>query len=278
MSLTLMVLGSGACGDDGNAAEADSGSTTGDEGGPGAGSHGEGSSDTAAESLDQLSDEFDQASSLDAWTLREEVDGGPSNWDVLDVDDTTPGQLTMQPVASGWYGGYVGPMLFKHVTGDFAVETAVRASSLDDPETPPSRLFNAGGLIVRNPDSGSGVENYVVHNVGRQLSTVATEGKTTRDSGSTLELVDGIHHGRLRICRIGDSFLLTRRLDDESRFRQTHRYDREDLPDTVQVGLMANGWNASGGEPDTSVSPDVEVTFDYVRFWRPDGEADCLAD
>jgi hypothetical protein len=106
---------------------------------------------------------------------------------------------------------------------------------------------------------------------------VGSEGKTTVGSQSTLELVDGPFHGRLRICRVGSAIVLARMLDGETVWRVMNRYDRGDMPEDLQVGMIVNGWNSSGPEPDLSRAPDVEATFDYVRFAVPDGEAGCVA-
>jgi hypothetical protein len=280
--LALAVALCTACGDDVDGVDSgdvtSSGETTGQDGGDatrGASTAPTtaGDGDTSDPMVDVLSDDFDDPGSLAAWTRREDAEGGAGNWEVLEING---GRLRLRPTASGWYEHHVGPMIFKLVTGDFVVETSVRAASPSDPEAPPSELFNAGGLIVRDPGSSDGSQDWITHNVGRQQPEVGTEGKSTRASQSHLELRDGVHHGVLRICRIGGTFVLARRLGNEMTLHETHRFDRGDLPDTVQVGMMANGWNSAGDQPDTSVAPDVEVTFDYVHFWRPQSEADCL--
>jgi hypothetical protein len=276
-----LLAPTGACGDDAN--EFDMTGTTPN----GAATNGETSTAGAAtattaggdpedpdDPIGILSDDFDDPGSLVAWNRREAIEGGDGYIDRLAVED---GRLRLRPTASGWYAGYMGPMLFKRVAGDFAIETSVRAASLSSTDTAPTQLFNAGGLIVRDPGSVNGAQNWITHNVGRQQPEVGTEGKDTRDSASHLELVDGVHHGTLRICRIGSTFILARRLDNEGDLREMHRFERPDLPETLQVGMMANGWNSADEHPDTSVAPDVEVSFDYVRFWRPRNPADCLA-
>jgi hypothetical protein len=228
--------------------------------------------------LSELSDEFDEPDALAQWRLRDVVEGTPAQYTTLDVDETTAGHLTIVPTASGWFADFDGPFMFKLVEGDFIVETHAAATSLSNPPGPPMEFFNSAGLLVRDPDHGENQEDWVAHNTGYQNQQVGTEGKSTVGSHSELTIQPGIHHGRLRICRIGDEVILTRELDDEDGFRETHRFSRPDLPSEVQVGLMSNGWNSLGVAPDTAREPDVMATFDYVRFWRPAGEADCLAD
>jgi hypothetical protein len=224
---------------------------------------------------DELSDEFDDPARLSQWTIRHEDEGTPNTIEELAV---AGGRLLIRPLAGGWYGDYVGAMLYKPVSGDFIVETHVQTVSRADGSSPPSLPFNSGGLIVRDPASAPGNQNWLTNNVGFQSASVATEGKTTVGSHSELFLRNGTQSGILRICRFGSTFVLARRLEGEDAFIETHRFDRPDLPDQVQVGMMANGWNSTGGDPDTTQSADVDASFDYVRFWVPEAESDCLAD
>ena len=116
-------------------------------------------------------------------------------------------------------------------------------------------------------------------NTGRQLGTlVGSEGKTTVGSQSTLELVEGPFRGRLRICRLGGVIVLARMLEGETAWRVLNRYDRGDLPESLQVGMVATGWNTGEPEPELSRVPDLEARFDYVRFAVPGGEADCVGE
>ena len=225
----------------------------------------------------QFSDEFDDASTLGQWTRGHEDEGRDAQYSTLDVDESTAGALTIVPTRDGWFGDFDGPLLFKEVSGDFVIKTLVQAGSTSDPATAPMNLFNSAGLLVRDPDHQPGVENWIMHNLGFQAEFVGSEGKTTVNSESMLTLVPGPNRGRLRLCRTGDRFILARRLDGESAFMQTHEFNRADLPDTLQVGLVANGWNSGGLEPDLSITPDLRATFDYIRLWTGASEADCLA-
>lgn len=226
---------------------------------------------------DALSDEFDDASTRSRWRLWQDVSGEDPRHELLDIDQTHPGMLTIRPRAGGWYAEHEGPLLYKLVDGDFLVETWVAASKVGDPDAPPDQPYNSAGLLVRDPNHAPGRDNWVMYNVGRQDGRVASEGKTTVDSQSVLELVEGARQGRLRICRLGSQLVLARQLDGEAAFTVTQRYDRGDLPGTLQVGTIVNGWNSLGPEPNLDVAPDLEATFDYVRFSRPTTEADCTA-
>jgi hypothetical protein len=270
------------------ATSSDHGTTT--NGRPDAGAEGDAGSDSTARApptttttttggdppsgpLEALSDEFEDDASLADWTLLSDFMGeAPRHARLL----ISGGQLMLEPLAGGWFEDYQGPMLFKVVSGDFVMEARVQAVSPDNDASPPDRPFNSAGLIVADPATVPGTQNWITHNVGRQSEIVATEGKNTVDSNSVLELIPGIHHGRLRICRIGNDFILARRLDDEDAFEIHHHFVREDLPAELWVGMMANGWNSLGGVPNTELEPDVVGMFDYVRFWTPQSDADCV--
>jgi len=225
-----------------------------------------------------LSDELNDSSTLSRWRLLHQVQGDDPRHDLLDLAQANPGHLTLRPKAGGWYGSYEGPFLYKMVRGDFRVETWVSAAKPGNPDAPPDEQFNSAGLLVRDPEHGPGHDDWVMVNVGRQLGElVGSEGKTTVASQSTLELIDGAHRGRLRICRVGSAVVLARMLEGETAWRQIHRFDRADLPADVQVGMVATAWNTAEQEPELGRAPDVEARFDYVRFAVPRSEADCVA-
>ncbi len=227
----------------------------------------------------ELSDEFDDAASLERWRLWHQVEGVDPRHDLLDISTTHAGMLTIRPRAGGWFGAFQGPLVYQMVSGDFMVETWVSASKVGSPDAPPDEQFNSAGLMARDPAHGEGHDNWLMFNTGRQTGTqVGTEGKTTVNSQSTLELADGARQGRLRMCRLGSAFIFARHLEGETSFTVTNRYDRPDLPPDLQVGLIVNGWNTSDQQPDLSRTSDLEATFDYIRYSVPGGEADCTAE
>jgi hypothetical protein len=228
---------------------------------------------------DELSDELDDPATLSRWRQWDQVEGDDPRHDLLDLAQTNPGRLTLRPKAGGWYGSYQGPLIYKMVRGDFRVETWVSAAKIGNPDAPPDEQFNSAGLLARDPEHGPGHDDWVMVNTGRQLGAlVGSEGKTTVGSQSTLELVDGAFRGRLRICRVGSVFVLARMLEGETQWRVINRYERGDLPGDLQVGMVATAWNTSEVEPDLSLAPDVEATFDYVRFGAPGSEAGCVGE
>lgn len=222
--------------------------------------------------VEALSDEFENASSLSEWSLRHVVEGGPAQYSTLDINGSHAGRATIVPTSSGWFQDGKAPFLFKLVTGDFVVQIHVNARNSANPNAAPTQEFNSAGLLARDPASVTGSENWIMYNVGFQSSVerVATERKSTVDSASALFFRDGFHSGRLAICRLGDTFRMFRRLDNENAWsEEPEPFVRSDLPDRLQVGITANGFSAP---------PDITAEFDYVRFSVPSSIADCTAD
>ena len=215
-------------------------------------------------------DGFD-GDTLSEWTLRHELEGGEAQYSRLDIDGTTPGALTIVPTLTpGWFADGDAPLVFKTVTGDFSVETDVLAESVAEPGLAPGANFNSAGLMARDPSGASGPENHVMVNIGRQDGSIAggigSETKSTRDSSSRLELQVGSNRGRLVLCRVGNRFSTHRLLDNESGWTRIGEVTRDDLPATLQVGMVANGFSG----------PDVRATFEYITLRVPLDEADCL--
>src|SRR5690606_11686236 len=72
-----------------------------------------------ATGLADLGDEFNDASSLAAWSRFDQVYGWPDKSKRLDIDASTPGALHLQPYDSAWVRDLHAPYLFKMVEGDF---------------------------------------------------------------------------------------------------------------------------------------------------------------
>jgi hypothetical protein len=225
------------------------------------------------------SDEFDDAATLRArWQIRHEVENTPPQFTLFDIDQSNDGQLTIQPTVSGWYGTSTGPYLYQTVRGDILLETSLVAGRVGLVDIPPTQPFNSGGIVLRDPVHGPGADNWVMVNIGHQAQFVGTETKTTTDSASVLLLDDAPHRGRLRLCRVGTTYVMARFLSNDAGWREIRRYERPDLPDEVQLGLVTNGWNSQGERPNANVAPDLYARFDYARFRRPVDLADCLSE
>src|SRR6185436_2650295 len=149
----------------------------------------------AQNDLGALNDEFEDAATLADWTQRYVVEQWPADQlELWDIDATQPGRMVMMPFTVTWYQNYEGPLVFKSVTGDFAITTEVHARNRAGTGAP-SCDFSLAGIMVRRPraDVAStwtpGHENYVFLSVGRGTTPGwSYETKTTVNSASTLIL------------------------------------------------------------------------------------------
>lgn len=210
---------------------------------------------------DTFSDEF-TSDSLGDWTLRHQAEATAAQYTVLDINASTPGVLTIVPTQTpGWFAAGDGPLIFKNLTGDFAVHTRVLADSVSAPGQAPASDFNSAGLMARNASGASGPENYVMLNAGRQDNRVAggvgSETKTTVDSSSTLFIDAGSNAGDLVLCRIGDQFHSFRWLTSDGSWTATTTASRPDLPATLQVGMVVNAFVAPA---------DIRASFEFIRL------------
>ena len=218
---------------------------------------------------DDLSDDFDEKSSLQQWTVLKSSSNENLHQD-LSLGSSREGWLTIRPRANhAWYNDGMGPMLYKMVEGDFMVETNVVTHRPGSRNQAPNAHYNSAGLIVRDPASSYGQQNWVVVNVGRQDPFTGSEIKTTVNSRSHLELQPGNHSGKVRLARIGSTIYGLRKLNGESEWTLIRTFDRNDLPSRVQVGLMCNGWTGNA---------DLVAEYDYVRFSVPESADDLTKD
>lgn len=217
------------------------------------------------------SDEFN-VDSLSDWSLRHVVEGTAAQFTTLDINQTTPGKLTIIPLQTpGWFGDADAPLVFKTLSGNFSVHTHVIADSVSSPGQPPTSNFNSAGLMARNPTGASSPENYIMLNIGRQDGRIPTgvgsETKTTENSSSQLFIDQGSHIGELVLCRIGTQFISYRRLTSDADWIQTTTFVRPDMPGSLQVGLIVNAFSAPA---------DLRAEFDFIRLLpTPAAPADC---
>lgn len=233
------------------------------------------SSSLDAPDLESLSDEFDDPAAFCAWRVLHEVEGTPSTIQSLDVTYTEQGYLTLIPETSGWYADYTGPFLFKDIEGNFRADVSVTASSLTEPDSAPTLPFSSAGLLLRDPASVPGAQNWVMWDMGRQMVETGTEAKTTVNSQSQLFLTEDVASGVLRICRFGDMIDLALRDPETGAFAIVRSFRRTDFPAVLQVGLVATAWNGTAADPNTTVEPDLRARWDYFRVSELATQEDC---
>ncbi len=263
--------------------------------------------------LSALNDEFNDPATIDDWQLVSQAEGwGAQHFETYDIDQTTPGALTIAPYTSTWYQDYQGDLSFKEVSGDFIVTTQVTIRDRDDvggsdgDDIPNDSSFSLGGVMLRTPRGISdaaaewtpGGSNFVFLSLGHGYDgNMTLESKTTVDSDSNLELIPvNETSAELRIERVGSSITTMYRLAGDADWQAAATFDRPDMPATLQVGLLgysdygktstfdpfyANSHTltdtpenaANSSNPGLAYNQDLQASFDYIRFERPeDGE------
>tara|TARA_R110002095_G_scaffold145332_2_gene125752 strand:+ start:561 stop:1433 length:873 start_codon:yes stop_codon:yes gene_type:complete len=241
---------------------------------------------SAADDLSALSDEFEDAATLNQWLRIHQTE--KTNADQLeqfDIAKTRPGWMVMIPFSSTWYMDYRGVLVYKQIKGDFVATSNIRVARRGGDGAPRSN-YSLAGLMIRTPRAVTpqtwkpGGENYIFLSLGsaNQPGSFQFEVKTTVNSRSTLAVTDaGTPTAIIQIARIGNDFILLKKTP-VGNWNIHKRYHRTDMPNELQVGLTVytDYSTASRMQPpqqNTQVikngRPDLVAGFDYVRFRRP---------
>jgi len=253
--------------------------------------------------LAAINDEFHDDASLAGWQRLHETEGW--NADKLEhwtIDTARPGHMRLTPVASSWYQDNAGPFVYREISGDFVATVELEVSRRDGLPGRPSSNYSYGGLMIRalrpftnagaNPGSDwvAGTENRIALNFGTANPVAQPNpdlwevivSDTTNSGGtfysSTQAVPVGENRVTLQMVRIGSAILLLRRHPGGDWIVES-QFDRPDLPDTVQIGIVtAADYNAVAGltafEHNRTISaagsPDVVVDVDWFRISTAD--------
>lgn len=244
----------------------------------------------AADDLTPLSDEFTSAGTITNWQRVNEVEGwNADQLEHFDIDTSLTGWMTMMPYASSWYQNYRGVLAFKEVTGDFVASTYIRATNRAGTGAP-NEDYSLAGIMVRTPraitnppvDWAPGGENYVFLSFGSagNPGDYQYEVKTTSASVSVLEFeTTGNLEAEIQVARLGPTFIMLRRVLPGGEWEVHRRFQRADMPATLQVGITVytDYYHIAGLTPYvhnssviTTGTPDLIAHFDYYRYQRPD--------
>jgi hypothetical protein len=245
----------------GGGAAASSSAGAGGSSGPG----GSGSSSTGVGG-NAASDNFDGPTLDPSWSI---VNGKNFSYSV------SGGSLHITPTTNTlwWMGDATGALVYKLVTGNFKLTTAVRARRASDASQPVGPTdYQFGGIMARDP--GSAGQNYIFGVVGDRGETLQVETKSTTNDASQVQAENWPSgDAQLRLCRVGAMFhVLSRPIGGGSWAVASPfgpPYERPDLPATLQVGPIAYAWTDS---------PDLRASFEYVQYASAASEADCTAD
>lgn len=240
----------------------------------------------AQDGLSALSDEFN-GSGLTGWTRFDQAFGWPDKIKALDVGETTPGALHIEPYHSAWVRDLNAPFLFREVSGDFDVRARVRVRGRDGDI--PGGTWSLGGLMARVPGRTTAerwaprAENwhFITTGVGHVAGEPMTETKSTFNSYSSLKLRPfPTGWVELRLVRSGMVLIALARPEGETRWQVRDRFYRMENNPVMQVGLIA--YTTSDDVPPGPEDPeainravnrdarvDMVLEVDWIRFSRP---------
>lgn len=167
-----------------------------------------------------------------------------------DANMTTPGQLTLKSTNGYWeHGADNGILLYRNVTGNFSATVHVTDA--------PFVEYNTAGLMARNPDLTNG-ENWIgvqlIGNYGAGPSQRNTINSLTNDTHTAAET--NYTYGYLTLTRVGDSFTTSYSTDGQN-FTPIATAIRNDLPETLQIGLYQGSYSGNQG---TATFDDFSIT------------------
>ncbi|WOD44080.1 T9SS type A sorting domain-containing protein [Hwangdonia lutea] len=216
---------------------------------------------TVFSQISDLSDEFNDAALDPSWNLFQTqyyqtpvpVNNGFME---MSLDDTECNRTCV------WWVDMNAGLIYKEVTGDFEVVTAVYTKQKTNPTQDIDRWTQLAGLMARDPTSTtSGNENYVFNVAGIRFDNPSVELKSTTNNTSSIRAYTNNMSGtaaELRMVREGALFSLYSRQIGSPTWMFRDAFNRPDLPETLQVGLIAYVFEAYPGN--------LLAQFDYIRF------------
>jgi hypothetical protein len=255
----------------------------------------------------QWVDHFENICGLNEWLDVQVTEG----WNIQaleshEISISQPGSFTFMPYTVSWYADWRGPLFYKLVNGDFVLTGKLTVTNREEDDIPGS-AYSLGGLMVRNrkPFTNGPAgwmpeqEDYVFLSIGQGSTNHPScqgcpsphfEVKSTINSNSTLNLSSiDTNTAEIRLVRLDPFVLVLYRFPGEA-WEVHRRYFRDDLEDTVQVGMVTyTDWDKvytyqntfhnshvlnedldpdPSNNPNLPFAPDIISRYDYLQ-WLP---------
>ncbi|MDN3638517.1 hypothetical protein QWY82_06820 [Simiduia curdlanivorans] len=160
---------------------------------------------------------------------------------------------------SVWYHNQRGPMMYRYFAGDGELSARIKTRKSSDLSSFPDAEWQFGGIIFRDPkgDAWFARENYVFNVIGFRRDKLQLEMKTTRDGRSDVSAIDWPSgDADLSIVRRGEVFTIKAKSFDEPEWQVLAVYNRPDLAQVLQVGVIV--YSFSEGRRIFDLSAQVE--------------------
>lgn len=174
------------------------------------------------------------------------------------------GAISLRPSKeSVWWRNERGPYLFHYIKGDVSASATIRVRKNSDRKLPPDKEWQFGGIMLRDPrgDLPLSSENYVFNVVGHRGKSLQVETKSTRKGESHVDAWDwNSGDADIRIERRGAAFTMYARRDSHEEWKVLTRYERGDLPEVLQIGIIVYAYSEGRGELD------MVAAFDDIKI------------
>jgi regulation of enolase protein 1 (concanavalin A-like superfamily) len=217
------------------------------------------------DSISALSDEFDNAATLSEWRKALDTKNEEEFLAKIDINETSAGQLFVEPNKGTWYGTNTGHLSYKEITGNFVTTMRVKVTGKNSPV--PTGEFDISGLMVRVPSQAESAavapskENWEYLSTGGQHGVRLIDYKTNVNGNFSYQTKPvNTEWMELRVARIENTVIKLYK-EDGGQWQFISARLRSDFPDKLQVGLCL--LTNIAGEADN-------LTFvDYIRFQTP---------
>lgn len=156
-----------------------------------------------------------------------------------------------------WWKNNRGSSYFFPITGDVEAEVTVRTRKQSDPANYPNQDYQFGGIILRDNGSNAlfGKESYVFNVIGYRGEGLQVESKSTLDGYSKVSGYDWVSgDARLKVVRKSDDVYLYAQAINSQEWLQVNHFHRPDLPETLELGLIAYAYSYGAGRHDLLVT------------------------
>lgn len=192
----------------------------------------------------------------------------PETWqwlkpDLVDYQFTDKGLIVEPTEESVWWKNKRGASLYHHIKGDFDVQVKVITRKASNQASYPDQDYQFGGIILRDPSANAilGRENHVFNVVGYRGGGLQIETKDTTNGYSQVSGFDwSSGDADLRIRRRGSQFDMYARLPLSNKWVQVNSFERKDLPETLEVGLIVYAYSNGKNRYD------LTVTFEHIKI------------
>ena len=159
---------------------------------------------------------------------------------------------------SNWEDNETGGMIFREVTGDFTVETAVNITKRSNVMETPDKGFQQSGIIIRNPNEHG--ENNILLCLGTGGNSTPKFFLRKTENGKSKGTVDkiGSPGGYLKLEKKGTEVKAFFRKSNNTEWQFINRYQIEWMKDSLQVGMIVMARFAGSGP---KMKPDMKAVF-----------------